>query len=84
MTFAGGRAPRRDLSRLGRETGERVLTAVERLAAGEAAGEGDVKRLSGVRPPLFRLRVGDYRILFRYEQEAILIERVLPRDKAYR
>jgi hypothetical protein len=29
-----------------------------------AAGEGDVKRLRGIEPPEFRLRIGEYRVRF--------------------
>ena len=39
----------------------RILHA---LAGFAATGEGDVRRLQGVEPPEFRLRVGDYRLRF--------------------
>jgi mRNA-degrading endonuclease RelE of RelBE toxin-antitoxin system len=43
-----------------------------------------VKRLQGIDPPQYRLRVGRYRVIFRSEAEAIVIERVLLRRDAYR
>jgi mRNA-degrading endonuclease RelE of RelBE toxin-antitoxin system len=72
----------RDLSRLDSQTQERVIAAVERLAA---TGHGDVVRLAGIQPPEWRLRVGKWRVRFRRnERERILdVLRVLPRDKAY-
>ena len=71
----------KDLGRLSPEMRRRVLAAVNRL--GEEAG--DVRRLEGFKPPLYRLRIGDWRILFTYEESgATKIQRVLPRDKAYR
>jgi mRNA interferase RelE/StbE len=70
---------RKDLDNLDREVYRRVHAAIERLAD----GEGDVRRLTGIDPPLFRLRVGDWRVLFRYDGAIIVIQRVLPRDKAY-
>ncbi|HET8796105.1 MAG TPA: type II toxin-antitoxin system RelE/ParE family toxin [Thermoanaerobaculia bacterium] len=71
----------KDLDRLSPEIARRVRAAVERLRE----GEGDVRRLQDVDPPLFRLRVGDLRVLFEHSEEhAIVIRRVLPRDKAYR
>jgi mRNA interferase RelE/StbE len=71
----------KDLDRLSPEMRRRVLAAVNRMS--EEAG--DVRRLEGFKPPLFRLRVGDWRILFTYEESgATKIQRVLPRDKAYR
>jgi mRNA-degrading endonuclease RelE of RelBE toxin-antitoxin system len=39
-------------------TALRILHALARFAA---TGEGDVKRLQGIDPPEFRLRIGDYR-----------------------
>jgi len=43
---------------------------------------GDVKRLTNYTPE-FRLRVGDYRVLFEVEGETIVIYRVLHRKDAY-
>jgi mRNA-degrading endonuclease RelE of RelBE toxin-antitoxin system len=70
----------KDFNDLDRVLSRRVQTAIERLAE----GEGDVRRLTDVQPPLFRLRVGDWRVLFRYERETVVIMRILPRDKVYR
>ena len=45
---------------------------------------GDIKRLQG-HTELYRLRVGDWRILFSYpDAETVLIERVSPRGEAYK
>ncbi len=71
---------RKDYDALDRSLARRIQVAIERLAE----GEGDVRRLTDVDPPLFRLRVGDWRVLFRHEQSMIVIARILPRDKAYR
>lgn len=73
----------KDLEKLERPLRERIVSAIERLVE---SGEGDVRRLAASDPPEFRLRVGDWRVLFRSESAArtIVIIRVLPRDKAYR
>ncbi len=52
----------RDLGRLDEQIADRVIAAVERFAATEA---GDVIRLTGYRPPTWRLQVGDWRVFFR-------------------
>lgn len=75
-----GARGRKDLDDLDRETNRRVRAAIERLAE----GAGDVRRLTGIDPPLFRLRAGGWRVLFRYDGEVIVVLRILPRDKAYR
>jgi mRNA-degrading endonuclease RelE of RelBE toxin-antitoxin system len=75
-------AAERDLSRLDRSTKERVIAAVERFAA---TGEGDVVRLRDVNPAEWRLRVGKWRIRFRHDHTAGMIQvlRVQRRDQAY-
>ena len=61
-----------------RPTKQRIRNAVERLP------KGDVKPLSGsVR--LYRLRVGDWRIVFSYpDGNTVLIEKLAPRGEIYK
>jgi mRNA-degrading endonuclease RelE of RelBE toxin-antitoxin system len=47
-------------------------------------GDGDVKRLQGIQPPEFRLRVGDYRVRFRDFESTVEIISVKHRREAYR
>jgi mRNA interferase RelE/StbE len=44
---------------------------------------GDVKRLTNFTPE-FRLRVGDYRVLFEVVEGRIIVYRILYRKDAYR
>ncbi len=72
---------RADLRAIDRETALRILHAIDRYLT---TGAGDLKKLQ---PPRleFRLRVGDYRVLFLPKQElAIQVLRVLHRKDAYR
>ena len=66
------------LRRLPRNERERILTAIERLPA------GDVRSLKGRRGE-WRLRVGDWRALFRLDTEAqlIVVTAVKARGGAY-
>ena len=59
----------------------RVKQAVERFAD---TGAGNVKRLQGVDPPEYRLRVRDYRVRFHLESETIRLLQVRNRREAYR
>ncbi len=52
-------------------------------AALEKLPHGDVKPLHGKYADFFRLRVGDYRIIFEKEKDDIFILEVLPRGKVY-
>jgi mRNA interferase RelE/StbE len=75
-------AAEKDLRRLDPPTRERVRQALHRLAA---TGQGDVRRLHGLEDE-YRLRVGDWRVRFRFEagSGALDVLRVLPRGRAYR
>ena len=74
----------RDLRRLDRPVRERILDAIEGLASEPPAG--DTNRMTGITPPQWRLRVGDWRVRFNRDPETrtVLILRVLPRGRAYR
>jgi mRNA-degrading endonuclease RelE of RelBE toxin-antitoxin system len=52
---------RADVRAIDRETALDLLHGLARFLTSE---EGDVKRLQGIDPPEFRLRVGDYRVRF--------------------
>jgi mRNA-degrading endonuclease RelE of RelBE toxin-antitoxin system len=59
----------------------RVLRCFERLASWPAVS--GVKPLAGSLAGHFRLRTGDYRVQFRVEREAVVVERVGHRDGFY-
>lgn len=46
---------------------------------------GDIKRLTGM-PGLFRLRVGDLRVIFeiREKEKSVWVDQILPRGQAYK
>lgn len=69
----------KSLRKLGRKDRERISSAIGRLP------EGDVKRLRGPER-LWRLRVGEWRVLFdrRSKENVIDVLAVRPRGRAYR
>ena len=71
-----------DLDRLDPSVADRVLQALDRLAI---EGTGDVRRLVGIDPPEYRLRVGKWRIRFQIDHstETLYVLHVLRRDEAY-
>jgi mRNA-degrading endonuclease RelE of RelBE toxin-antitoxin system len=69
------------LRAIDQSTALRILNALARLIA---TGEGDVKRLQGIDPPEFRLRVGDYRLRFHDLPDAVEVLSVRNRREAYR
>lgn len=72
----------RDMKRLDSVLARRVRQALVTLST---TGHGDVVKLKGVRPPEWRLRVGDYRAFFRVDEDeaSINVLRVRRRDQAY-
>lgn len=70
-----------DMAGLDKGIARRVKQAVERFAE---TGAGNVKRLQGIDPPEFHLRVGDYRVRFYQDSETLRILRVRNRREAYR
>jgi mRNA interferase RelE/StbE len=58
----------------------RVLAGIEEM--GDDL-KGDVKRLTNFTPE-YRLRIGDFRVLFEIERETIIIYRIRHRREAYR
>lgn len=51
----------KDAARLDRRTRERIVAALERLAASR---QGNIRRLQETKSEILRLRVGDWRVLF--------------------
>jgi len=70
-----------DMAALDKGIARRVKQSVERF--GET-GAGNVKRLQGIEPPEFRLRVGDYRVRFHNDGETVTVLCVRNRREAYR
>lgn len=73
----------RDLRKLGPGVADRVMAAFDAFASD---GTGDVKRLQGVKPPEWRLRVGDYRAGFTFDSARQVLEILYVRHRrdAYR
>lgn len=72
---------RKDLRRIPKAETERILDALQKMQDNLV---GDVKHLTSFAPE-WRLRVGDYRVLFEIEQsERVVVYRVRHRREAYR
>lgn len=70
-----------DMAALDKGIARRVKQTVERFAK---TGAGSIKKLQGIDPPEYRLRVGDYRVRFEFDGETVRILRVRNRREAYR
>ena len=73
---------RADLRAIDRDTALRLLKALDRFLKTDA---GNVKQLEGFEPPLFCLRIGAWRVIYRKQGDhAIEVVRVRNRSEAYR
>lgn len=59
-----------------KHTQQRIITAINKLPS------GDVKKMQG--ESLYRLRVGDFRILFSKTGEILMIEKIGNRGEVYK
>jgi len=69
----------KDLSKLSPKLRKQIVNALERL---DSDSMGDVKKLKGIE--FYRLRVGNYRVIFKFERNSIHVINILPRGSAYK
>ena len=70
-----------DLRAIPQPAALQILRTLARFLESE---EGNVKRLQGIEPPLYRLRTQDHRVIFRDLGDSIEVTRVRNRKDAYR
>ena len=60
-------------------TRKRIIEAINKIP------QGDIKKLQGEKyPPLYRLRIGKYRVIYHVEQEEIIIAKFDTRGDVYK
>ncbi|WP_082523850.1 type II toxin-antitoxin system RelE/ParE family toxin [Methylobacterium sp. Leaf399] len=82
MRIAYSKAAVRVLSRMPANTASLIRTKIEQYANDPTTQTNNVKQLKG-EPTVYRLRIGDWRVLFTNDGEIIAIVRVAPRGGAY-
>lgn len=71
--------PHLNLQKDDNSTRKRIINAIERIP------QGDIKKLKGEKyPPLYRLRVGKYRIIYHIEDDNIVIAEIDTRGDIYK
>jgi mRNA interferase RelE/StbE len=77
---------RRQLYELDSKNMERIKTSIKELESNPFSNrpKADVKKLKGSRSPeLYRLRVGDFRIIYTVTSNDIKISEIIRRSKGY-
>lgn len=77
MNFQITKTAVKDIKKLDTPTRERILQGIYKLPL------GDVKRLQGY-SNYYRLRIGDFRIIYSVNGETIIVSAVLPRGEVYK
>ena len=70
----------RDLRRIDKKDVNRILNKIEKIL-GENPNKGEP--LKGEYKGLYKLRIGDYRVIYTKTKEGVLILRIRHRGKAY-
>ena len=68
-----------DLDSISDDLRRRLLQDIHILSTNPFPFGSNVKKLKGFRSPLYRLRAGDYRVLYRVVEETVIILRVIDR-----
>ena len=69
------------LERLNEPIKGNIIAALKKLA--KEPPQGDIKKLQG-QETAYRLRIGDYRILFKDKITSIAVYKIAPRGQAYK
>ena len=65
-----------------RNTATRILTTIEKVAENPARADLDIRALQG--RDGYRLRVGDWRVIYSQDGVVLAVERIAPRGKVYK
>lgn len=78
-------AATRDVRRLDPHLRAKLLEATTVLAQTPyPSGGSRIALMVGLTPPHFRLRIGDYRVIYRIEDQRVVVVRVAHHREAYR
>jgi len=68
-----------DLDSIPNDIRRRIIEHMKILSTNPFSFGGTIKKLRGFKPPLYRLRSGDYRVLYRVHGDLVTIMRVIDR-----
>ena len=73
------------MNKLSFEIKQKIKTIIKKLSEDPYSKQIDVKKLKGLgnKPDLFRLRCGEYRIIYAIKEDKIWITDIFKREKGY-
>lgn len=84
FTIQLARSAADDLEAISDKLRNQIVEAIKPLADNPLPTGSGIKKLKGFKPPLYRLRSGDYRVLYRIQSSTILIMRIIDRKELER
>ena len=68
-----------DLEKIAKEIREQIQRDLKTLQTSPLPSGIQIKRLKGFRPPIYRLRSGDFRVLYHIREDKVTVLRVIDR-----
>jgi mRNA interferase RelE/StbE len=56
-----------------------IITLIKGLSSNPFTSAANIKKLKGFKPPLYRMRAGDFRVIYRVKEKTIIVMRVIDR-----
>ena len=58
---------------------KKIIASIKKLSSNPFAPSPNIKKLKGFKPPIYRIRAEDFRVLYRVHDKTIIILRVIDR-----
>jgi len=58
---------------------KKIIPSIQKLSTAPFSPGPKIKKLKGFKPPIFRMRSGDFRVIYRVHDRTIVILRVIDR-----
>ena len=68
-----------DLDRISDISKKKIIASIQKLSADPFSSNLHVKKLKGFKPPIYRIRSGGFRVLYRIQDKTLIILRVIDR-----
>lgn len=57
----------------------KIIVSIKRLSSNPFASATNIKKLKGFKPPIYRMRSGDYRVIYKLKEKNITVMRIIDR-----
>ena len=74
----------KDLERLDKNIRERILTELKSLSSFPLDSKRDIKKLKGVGKNIYRLRVGEFRVIYFLSDIRLVVLRIIDRKDLFK